>query len=77
MPSAVLPPAGTPFPVTPDQEAVLQLVLAGLPDKAIARRLGLSHGGVRSRLQALYRDSGERGRVRVAVRWALYRAGAR
>ena len=72
--TAQLPPAGTPFRVPADAEAILELVAAGLPDKAIGPRVGLSTGGVRSRLQRVYRQTGQRGRCRVAVLYALSRA---
>jgi DNA-binding NarL/FixJ family response regulator len=72
-----LPPAGTPFPVTPCQDLILELAARGLCDKEIARRLNVTHRTIRSQLERVYLRSGERGRARVAVLWALAHAGPR
>jgi len=74
---AALPPAGTPFPLRPSQERVLELVARGLSDREIARQLGLSHRTVRTHLDDVYDATGERGRARCAVLWALAHAGDR
>lgn len=52
------------------QRRVLYLVLQGLPNKAIATRLGISEGYVKALLQGLFRKTGVRTRgqlVRVAL----------
>lgn len=69
-----LPPAGTPFPVSPTQGRILELAARGLCDKEIARVLGIAFRTVRTHLERLYDESGERGRARCVVLWALAQA---
>jgi DNA-binding CsgD family transcriptional regulator/uncharacterized protein YkwD len=59
---------------TPRQEQILSLVAAGLGDKEIAVRLGLSTNTVRSHLQRHYREHGHRNRAEAAVSWATLSA---
>lgn len=51
---------------------MLELVAAGLGDKEIASRLGLSLPTVRSHLQRLYREHGFKNRADAAVAWIAY-----
>jgi DNA-binding CsgD family transcriptional regulator len=55
--------------VTPRQSEILDLIAAGLADKEIAARLGLSYGTVRTQLGRFFAANGVRGRAGAAVLW--------
>ena len=55
--------------VTPRQAQILELVAAGLPDKDIARRLGISHCTLRTHLDRFFRLNGIHDRAGAAARW--------
>jgi DNA-binding NarL/FixJ family response regulator len=55
--------------VTPRQSQVLALVAAGLSDKEVASRLGLSHRTVRTHLDRLLREHGFRSRTEAVAAW--------
>lgn len=56
------------------QAAVLDLAAAGLTDKQIAARLGVSFGTVRTHLERMYRRQGIRGRTALVAGWSAWRA---
>ncbi|HEX6350968.1 MAG TPA: LuxR C-terminal-related transcriptional regulator [Candidatus Dormibacteraeota bacterium] len=64
---------GAPRELSPRQAQILELVAAGLADKEIAGRLGLSVATVRTHLQRLYRDRGYRNRAEAAAGWTALR----
>jgi DNA-binding NarL/FixJ family response regulator len=53
--------------ITPRQLAVLRLVTAGLPNREIARQLGISEAGVKFHVSALLRHYGVDNRVAMVV----------
>ena len=53
--------------LTPRQAEMLELVRAGLTDKEIAARIGLSHRTVQKHLQLAYRKLGVRNRTAAAI----------
>jgi DNA-binding CsgD family transcriptional regulator len=55
--------------VTPRQSEILELIAAGLADKEIAERLGLSYGTVRTQLGRFFAANGVRGRAGAAALW--------
>ena len=61
--------------VTPRQSQVLALVAAGLSDKEVASRLGLSHRTVRTHLDRLLREHGFRSRTEAVAAWLRAQQG--
>jgi len=61
--------------VTPRQAQVLALVAAGLSDKEVASRLGLSHRTVRTHLDRLLREHGFRSRTEAVAAWLRAQQG--
>jgi len=61
--------------VTPRQSQVLALVAAGLSDKVVASRLGLSHRTVRTHLDRLLREHGFRSRTEAVAAWLRAQQG--
>ena len=59
--------------VTPRQSEILDLIAAGLCDKEIAERLGLSYGTVRTQLARFFAANGVRGRASAAALWVQTR----
>lgn len=59
--------------VTPRQSEILDLIAAGLCDKEIAERLGLSYGTVRTQLGRFFAANGVRGRASAAALWVQTR----
>ena len=57
------------FHATPRQSEILDLIAAGLADKEIACRLGLSYGTVRTHLDRFFTASGVRDRAGAAALW--------
>jgi DNA-binding NarL/FixJ family response regulator len=55
--------------LTDRERQVLRLVAAGVPNKQIARRLGISHKTVKSHLTHVFRNIGVGDRLQ-AARWA-------
>jgi DNA-binding CsgD family transcriptional regulator len=55
--------------VTPRQSEILELIAAGLADKEIAQRLGLSYGTVRTQLGRFFAANGVHGRAGAAALW--------
>ena len=55
--------------VTERQAEILALMARGLADKEIARRLGLSHGTVRTHIDRLFRDHGWHSRTEAVATW--------
>ena len=55
--------------VTRQQSEILDLIAAGLADKEIAERLGLSYGTVRTQLGRFFAANGVRGRAGAAALW--------
>jgi len=51
------------------QAEILALMAQGLADKEIARRLGLSHGTVRTHIDRLFRDYGWHSRTEAVATW--------
>jgi DNA-binding CsgD family transcriptional regulator len=51
------------------QAQILALMARGLADKEIARRLGLSHGTVRTHIDRLFRDYGWHSRTEAVAAW--------
>ena len=56
--------------VTPRQAQILELAAAGLSDKEIAQRLGVSHRTVRTHFEKLFRDRGIRNRGQAIAIWS-------
>lgn len=56
------------WPLTEREAEVLGLVAEGLPDKTIARSLGISYHTVRAHISAILRKSASRNRA-AAVHW--------
>jgi len=63
---ATLPGGATANALTPRQRAVLALLAQGLPNKAIARRLGMAESTVRAHVSAVLRGLGARNRTEAA-----------
>jgi DNA-binding NarL/FixJ family response regulator len=61
--------------VTPRQAQVLALVAAGLSDKEVASRLGLSHRTVRTHLDRLLHEHGFRSRTEAVAAWLRAQQG--
>ncbi len=59
--------AGGPLGLTQRQGDVLRLLARGLPNKVIARELGLSEGTVKVHLLAIFRLLGVRNRTQAVV----------
>jgi DNA-binding CsgD family transcriptional regulator len=55
--------------VTPRQSQILELIAAGLADKEIAQRLGLSYGTVRTQLGRFFAANDVRGRAGAVALW--------
>jgi DNA-binding NarL/FixJ family response regulator len=55
--------------LTPRQSQVLALIASGLPDKDVAKRLGLAHRTVRTHLDRLLREHGFHSRTEAAAAW--------
>lgn len=55
--------------VSERQAEILVLMAQGLGDKEIARRLGLSHGTVRTHIDRLFRDHGWHSRTEAVASW--------
>ena len=55
--------------VTPRQAQILELIAAGLPDKSIARRLGISRCTLRTHLDRFFRLNGIHDRAGAAATW--------
>jgi DNA-binding CsgD family transcriptional regulator len=55
--------------VSERQAEILALMARGLADKEIARRLGLSHGTVRTHIDRLFRDHGWHSRTEAVATW--------
>ncbi len=55
--------------VTPRQSEILDLIAAGMADKEIAGRLGLSYGTVRTHLDRFFTANGVRDRAGAAALW--------
>ena len=55
--------------VSQRQAEILALMARGLADKEIARRLGLSHGTVRTHIDRLFRDYGWHSRTEALAAW--------
>jgi DNA-binding CsgD family transcriptional regulator len=55
--------------VSQRQAEILALMARGLADKEIARRLGLSHGTVRTHIDRLFRDYGWHSRTEALATW--------
>jgi len=55
--------------ITPRQAQILELIAAGLPDKDIARRLGISHCTLRTHLNRFFRMNGLHDRAGAAATW--------
>ncbi len=55
--------------VTPRQSEILDLIAAGLCDKEIAERLGLSYGTIRTQLARFFAANGVRGRAGAVALW--------
>ncbi|TMC83705.1 MAG: helix-turn-helix transcriptional regulator [Chloroflexi bacterium] len=55
--------------VTPRQSEILDLIAAGLADKEIAEKLGLSYGTVRTQLSRFFAANGIRGRAGAVALW--------
>lgn len=60
--------------LTPRRREVLDLIVAGAADKEIAAELGVAVSTVRSMLQTLYCDTGQAGRVRLALWYVRFQA---
>jgi predicted ATPase/DNA-binding CsgD family transcriptional regulator len=70
-------PAADPWARLPRRQVdVLNLAAAGLTDKEIAARLGISLRTVRTYLERLYRRQGVRGRTQLVARWAAWQAAS-
>jgi len=54
-------------PLTPRQQQVLELLVEGQPNKAIARTLGLGEGTVKIHMAALFRNLGVTNRAAAAA----------
>lgn len=54
---------------SPRQAQILALAAKGLPDKEVAKRLGLSVCTVRTHLHRFYKDYGVHNRVEAVVLW--------
>jgi DNA-binding NarL/FixJ family response regulator len=63
-------PAGEPGELSPREREVLALVAEGLPNKLIARRLGISEKTVKTHLTSVFRTIGVDDRTQAAV-WAM------
>lgn len=61
-------------PLTPRQREVLTLAALGLPNKRIARELGIAYQTVKQHLSNIYERLGVRSRTEAAV-WMLRREG--
>ncbi len=61
--------------VSERQAEILALMARGLADKEIARRLGLSHGTVRTHIDRLFRDYGWHSRTEAVATWLEERDG--
>ena len=59
--------------LTPRQGSVLALVLEGLPNKVIARRLGLTENTVKEHVSAILQRLGVRTRMQVMSRMERFR----
>lgn len=55
--------------ITPRQAQILELIAAGLPDKDIARRLGISRCTLRTHLDRFFRLNGFHDRAGAAASW--------
>lgn len=55
--------------MTPRQAQILELIAAGLPDKDIARRLGISRCTLRTHLDRFFRLNGLHDRAGAAASW--------
>lgn len=55
--------------VTERQTEILALMAQGFADKEIARRLGLSHGTVRTHIDRLFREHGLHSRTGLVASW--------
>jgi len=53
--------------LTPRQREVLGLLVDGLPNKSISRRLGLSGSTVKTHMEAIYRELGVHSRSQAVV----------
>jgi DNA-binding NarL/FixJ family response regulator len=76
--STMGPPHGIPVTpaelgLTPRQGSVLALVLEGLPNKTIARRLGLTENTVKEHVSAILQRLGVRTRMQVMSRMERFR----
>jgi DNA-binding NarL/FixJ family response regulator len=58
---------------TPREEEVLELLHQGLSNKAIARKLNISHYTVRDHISALMEKTGTLNRVHLALQVSLQR----
>jgi DNA-binding NarL/FixJ family response regulator len=61
--------SGDPMHVTPRQAQILRLVAAGLSDKEIASRLGLSPRTIQSHLDRLFLEHGLHKRAAAVAAW--------
>lgn len=60
--------------LTPRRREVLELIVAGKSDKEIAADLEIAVSTVRTLLQTLYCDTGQAGRVRLALWYVRFQA---
>jgi DNA-binding NarL/FixJ family response regulator len=71
-------PAGRPdaqrFPPTPRQREIMALIVQGLSNKEIARRLKISEGTVKAQLHIMYERFGVRNRAALAALIFTHRA---
>ena len=54
--------------LTPREQDIVDLILAGAPNKTIAARLGLSEQSIKNRLTTLYRKCGVASRLELVVK---------
>ncbi len=68
LPSAPHSPATLPEPLTPRESQVLQLLAAGLPNKGIARQLGISDHTAKFHVNAILKKLDAQSRTEAVVR---------
>ena len=70
------PPASSSVTLTPREREVLQLVGAGLSNRMIARRLGISEKTVKAHLTSVFTTIGVTDRVQAALWWHAHQHDA-
>jgi DNA-binding NarL/FixJ family response regulator len=72
-PAHGIPITASELGLTPRQGSVLVLVLEGLPNKVIARRLGLTENTVKEHVSAILQRLGVRTRMQIMSRMERFR----